>query len=416
MDTGLIILIIAVVVGLYSAINIGANDVANSMATSVASKALTIKKAVVVAGIFDMLGAILVGAHVANTIRKGLVDPLEFVDTPELFVYGMLAAVLGSALWVNIATYFKLPVSTTHSIIGGVLGFGLVSVGAAGIHWNVVLLVALSWIISPVFGGIIAFTIFSIIKKFILSAETPIERTKRIGPYLTGMVAFILSLSIIYKGLKNLHLDLDFLEAFVISFFFGLLGYLAGYFILKRYKEKDSDPYQQVEQMANPLQVISACFQAFSHGANDVANAIGPVAAIFAVLQTSKVEMSVGIPLWILLMGGGGLAFGVYVWGYRVMDTVGHKITTITPTRGFSAEFGTATTVLICSRLGMPVSTTHVAIGNILGVGLARGISAINLNVIKSIFSAWVISLPAAGVFSIGIYFLLKLIFGTGWL
>ncbi len=416
MDTGLIILIIAVVVGLYSAINIGANDVANSMATSVASKALTIKKAVVVAGIFDMLGAILVGAHVANTIRKGLVDPLEFVDTPELFVYGMLAAVLGSALWVNIATYFKLPVSTTHSIIGGVLGFGLVSVGAAGIHWNVVLLVALSWIISPVFGGIIAFTIFSIIKKFILSAETPIERTKRIGPYLTGMVAFILSLSIIYKGLKNLHLDLDFLEAFVISFFFGLLGYLAGYFILKRYKEKDSDPYQQVEQMANPLQVISACFQAFSHGANDVANAIGPVAAIFAVLQTSKVEMSVGIPLWILLMGGGGLAFGVYVWGYRVMDTVGHKITTITPTRGFSAEFGTATTVLICSRLGMPVSTTHVAIGNILGVGLARGISAINLNVIKSIFSAWAISLPAAGVFSIGIYFLLKLIFGTGWL
>lgn len=416
MDTGLIILIIAVVVGLYSAINIGANDVANSMATSVASKALTIKKAVVVAGVFDMLGATLVGAHVANTIRKGLVDPLEFSDTPELFVYGMLAAVLGSALWVNIATYFKLPVSTTHSIIGGVLGFGLVSVGAAGIHWNVVLLVVLSWIISPVFGGIIAFSIFSIIKKFVLSSETPIERTKRLGPYLTGMVAFILSLSIIYKGLKNLHLDLDFLEAFVISFFFGLLGYLAGYFILKRYKKKDSDPYQQVEQMANPLQVISACFQAFSHGANDVANAIGPVAAIFAVLQTSKVEMSVGIPLWILLMGGGGLAFGVYVWGYRVMDTVGHKITTITPTRGFSAEFGTATTVLICSRLGMPVSTTHVAIGNILGVGLARGISAINLNVIKSIFLAWVISLPAAGVFSIGIYFLLKLIFGTGWL
>lgn len=416
MDTGLIILIIAVVVGLYSAINIGANDVANSMATSVASKALTIKKAVVVAGVFDMLGATLVGAHVANTIRKGLVDPLEFSDTPELFVYGMLAAVLGSALWVNIATYFKLPVSTTHSIIGGVLGFGLVSVGASGIHWNVVLLVVLSWIISPVFGGIIAFSIFSIIKKFVLSSETPIERTKRLGPYLTGTVAFILSLSIIYKGLKNLHLDLDFLEAFVISFFFGLLGYLAGYFILKRYKKKDGDPYAQVEQMANPLQVISACFQAFSHGANDVANAIGPVAAIVAVLHIGKVEMSVGIPFWILLMGGGGLAFGVYVWGYRVMYTVGHKITTITPTRGFSAEFGTATTVLICSRLGMPVSTTHVAIGNIIGVGLARGISAINLNVIKSIFSAWVISLPAAGLFSIGIYFLLKLIFGTGWL
>ncbi len=414
MDIGLIILIITVVVGLYSAINIGANDVANSMATSVASKALTIKKAVIVAGICDILGATLVGAHVANTIRKGIVDPLEFVDNPELFVYGMLAAVLGSALWVNIATYFKLPVSTTHSIIGGVLGFGLVSVGVAGIQWKVVILVALTWIISPVFGGIIAFSIFTIIKKFILNSETPIERTKKVGPYLSGTVVFILSLSIIYKGLKNLHLDLPFLEAVLISFFFGLLGYLAGYFILKRYKKKDTDPYFQVEQMANPLQVLSASFQAFSHGANDVANAIGPVAAVVAVLHTGNVEMSVGIPFWLLLMGGAGLAFGVYTWGYRVMETVGHKITTITPTRGFSAEFGTATTVLICSRLGMPVSTTHVAIGNIIGVGLARGISAINLNVIKNIFSAWVISLPAAAVFSIGIYFLLKLIFGVG--
>ncbi len=416
MDIGLIILIIAIVVGLYSAINIGANDVANSMATSVASKALTIKKAVVVAGVCNIFGATLVGAHVANTIRKGLIDPSEFANKPEFFIYGMLAAVLGSALWVNIATYFKLPVSTTHSIIGGVLGFGLVSVGVAGIQWKVVILVVLTWFISPVFGGIIAFSIFTIIKKFILSSETPIERTKKIGPYLTGTVAFILSLSIIYKGLKNLKLDLPFLEAVLISFFFGLLGYLAGYFILKRYKKKDIDPYLQVEQMANPLQVLSASFQAFSHGANDVANAIGPVAAVVVVLQTGKVEMSVGIPLWLLLMGGAGLAFGIFVWGHRVMETVGHKITTITPTRGFSAEFGTATTVLICSRLGMPVSTTHVAIGNIIGVGLARGISAINLNIIKSIFSAWVISIPAAAVFSIGIYFLLKLIFGTGWL
>ncbi len=413
MDVGQIILIIAVAVGLYSAINIGANDVANSMATSVASKALTIKKAVVVAGICNILGATLVGAHVANTIRKGLIDPLEYSDAPNLFVYGMLAAVLGSALWVNIATYFKLPVSTTHSIIGGVLGFGLVSVGIAGIQWKVVLFVVLSWIISPVFGCIIAFSIFTIIKKFILSSENPIEMTKKIGPYLTGAVAFILSLSIIYKGLKNLHLDLDFVEAVFISFFFGLLGYLTGYFILKRYKKKDGDPYHQVEQMANPLQVLSACFQAFSHGANDVANAIGPVAAIVVVLQTGKVEMQVGIPLWLLLLGGAGLAFGIFIWGHRVMETVGHKITAITPTRGFSAEFGTATTVLICSRLGMPVSTTHVAIGNIIGVGLARGISAINLNVIKNIFSAWVISLPAAGIFSIGIYFLLKLILGV---
>lgn len=412
MEASLALLIFAVAVGLYSAINIGANDVANSMATSVASKALTIKKAVVVAAICTIGGAVLVGAHVANTIRKGLVDPLQFQETPNLFVFGMLAAVLGSALWVNIATYFKLPVSTTHSIIGGVLGFGLVSVGLSGIHWNVVLYVVLSWIISPLFGCMIAFVIFSIIKKSILSSSKPIDKTKKIGPFFSGTVAFILSLAIIFKGLKNLHLDLPFFEAVLISFFVGVIGYSFGSFILKRYKERDMDPYYQVEQMANPLQVLSASFQAFSHGANDVANAIGPVAAIVAVLLSNEISMQVEIPLWLLFVGGFGLSLGIYTWGYRVMETVGKKITTITPTRGFSAEFGTATTVLLCSRLGMPVSTTHVAIGNIIGVGLARGISAINLGVLKRIFLAWIISLPAAALFSIGLYFLFKLLLG----
>jgi PiT family inorganic phosphate transporter len=405
------ILIAAVLIGLYSAINIGANDVANSMATSVASGALTIKKAVFVAGICNILGAVLVGSHVANTIRKGLIDPSQFSGGQTLFLFGMLAAVLGSALWVNIATYFKLPVSTTHSIIGGVVGFGLVSVGISGINWKVVLFVVLSWIISPVFGGIIAFIIFSIIKKFILNSPEPITQTRKIGPFFIGIVAFILSLAVIYKGLEHLHLDLPMLEAFLISLLVGAGGFLLGSFLLRRYKEKDADAYYQVEKMANPLQIISASFQAFSHGANDVANAIGPVAAIVAVVQTQKVDMQIAIPLWLLLLGGAGLAFGIYTWGHRVMETVGKKITSITPTRGFSAEFGTATTVLLCSRLGMPVSTTHVAVGNIIGVGLARGISAINLEVIKKIVSAWIISLPAAGLFTVAIYFILTILF-----
>jgi len=406
-----LILVISLLVAFYSAVNIGANDVANSMATSVASKALTIKKAVLVAGICDITGAILVGSHVANTIRKDLVDPIQFSDRPTLFVFGMLAAILGSALWVNIATYFKLPVSTTHSIIGGVVGFGLVSVGFAGIKWKVVLYVVLSWVISPVFGGIIAFTIFSIIKKSILSSEDPIDQTRKIGPFFIGIVLFILSLSVIFKGLKNLHLDLPFLEALFISLAIGVAGYFIGKFLLQLYKERKEDPYYQVEKMANPLQVLSASFQAFSHGANDVANAIGPVAAIWAVLQTQKVEIAVAVPIELLALGGAGLAFGVYMWGHRVMETVGERITSITPTRGFSAEFGTATTVLLCSRLGMPVSTTHVAVGNIIGVGLARGISAINLDVIKKIISAWLLSLPAAGLFTVAIYLILKLVF-----
>jgi PiT family inorganic phosphate transporter len=411
MDINVFILISAILVGLYSAINIGANDVANSMATSVASKALTIKKAVVVAGICDVLGAVLVGRHVATTICKGIVDPLHFIDKPYLFIFGMMAALLGSALWVNIATYFKLPVSTTHSIMGGVVGFGLISVGFAGIKWKIVLYVVLSWVISPVFGGLIAFTIFSIIKKFILSSTDPITQIRRIGPFFTGMVFFILSLAVIYKGPERFHLDFPPIEAFLISLCIGAGGFFLGSFFLRKYKEKDMDPYYQVEKMANPLQILSASFQAFSHGANDVANAIGPVAAIVSVAQTQRVDMEVSVPIWLLLLGGAGLAFGVYTWGYRVMETVGEKITSITPTRGFSAEFGTATTVLICSRLGMPVSTTHVAVGNIIGVGLARGISAINLDVIKKIFSGWIISLPAAGLFSVFLYKIFLLLF-----
>ena len=406
-----LILVISLLVAFYSAVNIGANDVANSMATSVASKALTIKKAVVVAAICNFIGAVLVGTHVANTIRKGLVDPMQFSDRPYLFLFGMLAAVLGSSLWVNIATYFKLPVSTTHSIIGGVLGFGLISVGFAGIQWKVVLFVVLSWFISPIFGGIIAFVLFSVIKKFILSSPEPIEQTRKIGPFFAGMVGFILTLSVIYKGLKNLHLNLPFLEALIISLGIGLLCFFIGSVLLRKYKEREEDPYYQVEKMANPLQVLSAGFQAFSQGANDVANAIGPVAAIWAILQTQRVEMTVSVPIELLVLGGAGLAFGVYTWGYRVMETVGKKITSITPTRGFSAGFGTAATVLLCSRLGMPVSTTHVAVGNIIGVGLARGISAINLDVIKKIFLAWIISLPAAGLFTVAIYFILRLVF-----
>lgn len=406
-----LVVVISLLTAFYSAVNIGANDVANAMATSVASGALTIKRAVVVAALCNFTGAILVGTHVANTIRKGLIDPMQFSDRPNIFLLGMLAAVLGSSLWVNFATYLKLPVSTTHSIIGGVLGFGLISVGFAGIQWKVVLFVVLSWFISPIFGGIIAFVIFSVIKKFILSSPEPIEQTKKIGPFFAGLVGFILTLAVIYKGLKNLHLDLPFFEALIISLCVGLLCFFIGFVLLRKYKERQEDPYYQVEKMANPLQVLSAGFQAFSQGANDVANAIGPVAAIWAIIQTQRVEMSVSIPIELLLLGGAGLAFGVYTWGHRVMETVGKKITSITPTRGFSAGFGTAATVLLCSRLGMPVSTTHVAVGNIIGVGLARGISAINLDVIKKIFSAWIISLPAAGLFTVVIFFLLRFIF-----
>jgi len=410
MDLGLAILIFSLVAGLYSAINIGANDVANAMATSVASGTLTIKKAVFISAICNLLGAVLVGTYVANTIRKELIDPMHFADRPALLILGMLAAVLGSALWVNIATYFKLPVSTTHAIVGGVLGFGLVSVGLSGIKWKVVTFIVLSWVISPVFGCAVSFTIFTIIKKFILSSSKPIEQTKKVGPFFIGTVFLILTLATIYEGLENLHLNLPFLSALFISLGVGAAGYLSGFIFFRRYKEKSTDPYYQVERMSSSLQVLSASFESFSHGANDVANAIGPVAAIVIIFQNQAVDMKVPVPLWLLLMGGLGIAIGTYAWGRGVMETVGKKITSITPTRGFAPEFGTAFTVLLCSRLGLPVSTTHVCVGNVIGVGLARGISAIDLTVIKRIFSAWLISLPAASLFSVILYFIFIII------
>lgn len=411
MSLSLVILVFALLAGLYSAVNIGANDVANAMATSVASGALTIRKAVLLSATCDFLGAVLVGMHVANTIRKGLIDPLQFADKPNHLLFGMLAAVLGSAIWVNVATCLKLPVSTTHAIVGGVLGFGLVSVGIAGISWKVVLFVVLSWIISPLFGGAVSFALFSVIKRYILSSPQPIEQAKKIGPFFIGLVFFILSLATIYEGLENLHLNLPFIQAFFISLGIGALGFFAGFVFLRKYKEKDLDPYYQVEKMAGPLQVLSAGFEAFSHGANDVANAIGPVAAVVFIVQTQRVEMNVPIPTWLLLIGGVGIGFGTLIWGHRVMETVGKKITSITPTRGFAAEFGTAATVLFCSRLGMPVSTTHVCVGNIIGVGLARGVAAIDLSVIKRIFSAWIISLPASAFFSVAFYLIFIALF-----
>ncbi|MBM3285059.1 MAG: inorganic phosphate transporter, partial [Candidatus Aminicenantes bacterium] len=342
MEWSLFILILGLLAGFYSAVNIGANDVANAMATSVASDTLTVKKAVAISATCDFLGAVLVGAHVVNTIRKGLIDPQQFIDRPNHLLFGMLAAVIGSALWVNIATHLKLPVSTTHAIVGGVLGFGLASVGIAGITWKVVLFVVLSWMLSPLFGGVVSFTLFTIIKKSILNSPRPIGQLKKIGPFFVGIVFFILSLATIYEGLENLHLNLPFGRAFIISLGVGGLGFLGSFFFLRNYREKNLDPYYQVEKMAGPLQVLSASFEAFSHGANDVANSIGPVAAVVFIVQTNRVEMNVPVPVWLLLLGGVGIAFGTFVWGHGVMETVGKKITSITPTRGFAAEFGTA--------------------------------------------------------------------------
>jgi len=394
--------------------NIGANDVANSMGPAYGSKALTLKQVIIIAGIFEFLGAVLVGSHVTDTIRKGIVDLDGLIAagvTPDMFVYGMFAALLASGLWITLATIYRLPVSTTHSIVGSVAGFGLIvalTTASSGIgdiiNIGKLLTIAASWIVSPVSGAIISFLIFIIIRNKILNQENPLQHAERLAPFIVGLVLTIISLSMVFKGLKNLNLDFNFPEALAISLVVGTIAGIITLFWVKRYKPKVKDEYQQVENFFKYIMILTACYIAFAHGANDVANAIGPLAAICDVVKSGEITAKVSVPLWILALGGLGIVIGLATWGYKVMETIGHKITEITPTRGFAATFGAATTVLICSKLGLPISTSHTLVGSVIGVGFARGVGAIDLGVVKNIIWSWILTIPVAAVLTIIIY------------
>ncbi len=402
------ILGLAIAAGLYMAMNIGGNDVANAMGTSVGSGALTFKQAILVAAIFEFAGAVLVGSHVTNTIRKGIITPEAFASQPELLMYGMLAALLAGGIWLQIATAFGLPVSTTHSIIGAILGFGIISsTGGGNVQWGKVASIVMSWVISPVMGGLIAFFMFTLIRKAILLKKNPAGPTKRLAPFLIALVIFILVLSFIYKGLKNLHLDLPLGQAVTYALAAAVVAALLAHFTLPSLERRMNGELKFVERIFRDLQILTACYVAFAHGANDVANSIGPLAAILNIMKSGSVAMKVQVPTWVLAMGGGGIVLGLAIWGRNVIETVGKKITEMTPSRGFSAEFGAATTVLVCSKLGLPISTTHTLVGSVIGVGFARGIAALNLHVIRNIIYSWIITMPVTGVIAIILYKLL---------
>ncbi|BDU50814.1 inorganic phosphate transporter [Haliovirga abyssi] len=409
MSSMTIILGIALIVGFYMAWNIGANDVANAMGTSVGSKAITLKQAVIIAAIFEFLGAVLAGSNVTNTVRKGIVSPDVFTD-PKIFVIGMLAALLAAGLWLNLATHFGLPVSTTHSIVGSVVGFGIVSKGIGAVHWSKIGNIVLSWVVSPLMGGIIALIVFKIIERTILEKDKPVERAKKIAPLFVGMTGFILTLSLVFKGLKNLHLDLSFGEASLIGTGVAIVIYIISFVLLRNVHSK-GDEYKSVEGIFRYLQIITACYVAFAHGANDVANAIGPLAGIVAVVKTGSIATTAAVPMWVLALGGVGIVVGVATMGYKVIGTIGEKITELTPTRGFSAEFGAATTVLVASRMGLPISTTHTLIGAVIGVALGRGVAALNMAIVKDIVASWLITIPFAAGLTMVLFEIFKLIF-----
>ncbi len=397
---------------LYMAWNIGANDVANAMGTSVGSHAITLRQAVLLAAVFEFAGAFLVGGHVTETVRKGIVSPGVFQGKPELFVLGMFAALLASGLWLNVATFLGLPVSTTHSIIGAIVGFGLLVGGSSAVRWGKLGSVVLSWIVSPLFGGLMGWLTFTYIKRSVLSRWNPVRAARGIVPILIFPVAVVLVLSMLYKGLKNLRLDVSLGTALMVGLGTGLVAFLVMKVILNRRfstrPRKRTDAFSQVERLFSYLQVGTACSVAFAHGANDVANAIGPFAAIVSVFRNGDLAMKVPVPIWILALGGVGIVIGLASWGYRVIETVGKKITAISPSRGFSAEFATATTVLVCSKMGLPISTSHTLVGSVIGVGLARGIAALNLRVILSIVNSWIITIPATAAATVVIFLVLK--------
>ncbi|MDE1044754.1 MAG: inorganic phosphate transporter [Nitrospinaceae bacterium] len=408
MDLDTFLLSFAVIACIYMACNIGANDVANAMGTSVGSKALTFKQAIMIAAVAEFIGAFFVGGHVSDTIRKGMLDPTIFEAVPYHLVYGMISALLAAALWLHIASYLGWPVSTTHSIVGGVVGFGIIAGGMDVISWGKIGQVVLSWVVSPVMGGLVAFLVFKFINKNVFSKRTPLAYAKNLLPYMVFVVFVILTNAMVYKGLKNLHLDLSFINSLVLSLLVGSLAFVVTKFLAKKIPYNASwdlqKQFHETENVFKYLQILTAFYVAFAHGSNDVANAVGPLAAVVAILKDGQVNMQVVMPTWILAMGGGFIVFGLLIWGAKVMATIGEKITELTPSRGFAATFGAATVVLICSKMGLPISTTHTLVGSVIGVGLARGLATLNFDIIKMIAISWISTIPFTAIISMLCY------------
>jgi len=395
----IIILVAAIASGFAMAIAIGANDVANSMATAVGAKAITIKQAVIIAALLEFAGAFFFGRMVTKTIAKGIV-PLGNILCPEMLIAGAFSAIIGATIFILIATKFELPVSTTHSIVGGMAGFGIVAIGFEAVNWVKMSLIVLSWIISPVFGGLLAFLLFKLISKLILRKDQPFIWTKKVGPYLIGATFFIIAW--LFFG-KTLHLSLT--KSLLFSFFVSVITCIIGYFIIKRVKPEKDEQFS-VEKIFKKLQILTSCYVALAHGANDVANAIGPLAVIITVVQTKDMlsAATAPVPKYILALGGIGIAIGVGVWGHKVMKTIGERITALNNSRGFTIDFSTATSVMIASSLGLPVSSTHTVVGSVIGVGYARGIGAVNFGIVKQIILSWLLTVPTVAIFSALLY------------
>jgi PiT family inorganic phosphate transporter len=415
---GNVLIILAIIFGTFMAWGIGANDVANAMGTSVGSGAVTIKQAIIIAVIFEFAGAILAGGEVTATIRKGILDAALFTNEPHLLVYGMLASLLAAGMWLLIASSFGWPVSTTHSIVGAIVGFGAVGVGVDAVAWSKVFKIIISWVASPILAGVISFILFRSLQNLIIDTKHPFDNAKKYVPYYMFLVGFIVSLVTIFKGLKHVGVSFDTFTSYSLSIGVGLLVAIIGTFLIRDiHLDPDENKdfyYASMERVFGVLMIITAAAMAFAHGSNDVANAIGPLAAIYSVVESGGlIGAKSALPIWILLVGGAGIVIGLITYGHKVIATIGTGITQLTPSRGFAATLAAAATVVIASGTGIPVSTTQVLVGAVLGVGLARGMAALDTRVINKIFLSWIVTLPAGAFMSILFFFALKGVFGA---
>ena len=408
-------IVLAAAFGLFMAWGIGANDVANAMATSVGSKALTIKQAILVAAIFEFAGAVLAGGEVTSTIRTGIVDTdllIGMDDGAQLLVYGMLAALLAAGTWLLIASKNGWPVSTTHSIVGAIVGFAAVGIGVDAVQWGKVGTIVMSWVVSPLTAGFIAYLIYRSVQKLILSQDDPLAKAKRYVPVYMFLAAFTITLVTILKGLKHVGLTISLRDSYFLAVGIAVVIALLGSVLISRIKPdpkaEKSQHFYTVERVFGVLMVITACGMAFAHGSNDVANAIGPLAAVVSIAQTAEFGAKSALPIWVLALGGGGIVIGLATFGRHVIATVGKKITQLTPSRGFAAELAAATTIVIASGTGIPISTTHTLVGAVLGVGMARGIEAIDLRVVARILVSWVVTIPAGAFLAILFFFIFR--------
>ena len=411
-------MILALVFGAYMAWTIGANDVANAFGTSIGSGALTFRKALIIAAVFEFSGAFFAGSHVSDTIKGNIIQPEVFAADPRIFAYGMLAALLVASLWLHLATYFGQPVSTTHAIIGAVIGFGIVAKGGGCVQWHKLGNIALSWFVSPVVGGLLGFLMYSAIRKHILRHDHPAAQARRLLPFALFGILFILLSTALREFLPRFLAPAW--KPYVPALAWGsaagiaLLGALSSVLHYRRVNHgalERNDQYTLVERWFSRMQILTACYMSFAHGANDVANAIGPIAGLLNAIKHG-VSTKTAIPPWLLVLGGLGIVAGLMTYGYKVIRKVGSEITEVTPTRGFSAEFGTASTVLVCSLMGLPISTTFVLVGALMGVGIARGFGAIDLRVVRKIFLSWLVTIPVAAVLSALIFLGIRAIFG----